>query len=81
MGCRAAVIAVYGKVEFSQAFGIMMKLVKLMPEVEFVGESGMDSMLLYAMETKDDVEVARIRQMGAVTTTVVGMVAGLFNVL
>ncbi|HUE97633.1 MAG TPA: M24 family metallopeptidase [Anaerolineales bacterium] len=73
-GLSGGCIAVYGKVEFSLLFGIMMKLAQLMPEVEFVGESGMDSTLLRAMETKDDVEVARIRQMGAVTTTVVKMV-------
>lgn len=65
--------AVFGKVEFSGLFGMMMNLVKLMPEVEFIGESG-DSTLLRAMETKDDDEVRRIRQMGAVTTTVVRMV-------
>jgi len=67
-------IAVYGKVEFSQVFGVMSKAMELMPEIQFIGESGMDSILLQAMETKEDVEVARIRQMGAVTTTVVGMV-------
>jgi Xaa-Pro aminopeptidase len=65
---------VYGKVEFSQLFGLITRLTKLMPELEFVGESGQDSTLLRAMETKDDKEVARIRQMGAVTTTVVKMV-------
>ena len=74
-GLTSGRIAVYGKVEFSQAFARMMKVAKRMPDVDFVGESGMDSMILYAMETKEDVEVARIRQMGAVTTTVVGMVA------
>ena len=73
-GISGGRVIVYGKVEFSQLFGIMMKLANLMPELEFVGESGNDSTLLRAMETKDDVEVARIRQMGAVTTTVVKMV-------
>jgi Xaa-Pro aminopeptidase len=73
-GITGGRIIVYGKVEFSQLFGIMMKLANLMPELEFVGESGIDATLLRAMETKDDVEVARIRQMGAVTTTVVKMV-------
>jgi Xaa-Pro aminopeptidase len=73
-GLSGGRVAIYGKVEFSQLFGIMLKLVDLMPELEFVGESGMDSTLLRAMETKDDVEIARIRQMGAVTTTVVKMV-------
>ncbi|RPJ22424.1 MAG: aminopeptidase P family protein [Chloroflexi bacterium] len=73
-GLSGGRIAVYGRMEFSQLFGLIMRLAKLMPELEFVGESGMDSTLLRAMETKDDVEVARIRQMGAVTTTVVKMV-------
>ncbi len=72
-GLSSGRIAVFGKVEFSGLFGLMMNLVKLMPEVEFIGEAG-DSAILRAMETKDDVEVARIRQMGAVTTTVVGLV-------
>jgi Xaa-Pro aminopeptidase len=67
-------IAVCGKVEFSQVFAVIMRLAKLMPELEFVGESGMDSIILQAMETKEDSEVARIRQMGAVTTTIVRMV-------
>ncbi len=66
--------AVYGKVELSQLFGVIMKLASLMPELEFIGESSLDSVILRAMETKDDVEVARIRQMGAVTTTIVKMI-------
>jgi Xaa-Pro aminopeptidase len=73
-GLSGGRVAVYGKVEFSNMFGIMAKLVSLMPEVEFIGEGLGDSVILRAMETKDDVEVARIRQMGAVTTTVVKMV-------
>ena len=73
-GISGGRIIVYGKVEFSQLFGVITKLANLMSELEIVGESGIDSTLLRAMETKDDVEVARIRQMGAVTTTVVKMV-------
>ncbi len=64
-------IGVYGQVEFSSAFGMMMKLQSLMPNVEFVGESGMDSIFLKAMETKDEFEVERIRKMGKITTEVV----------
>lgn len=67
-------IAVYGKVDLSEKLGLLMKLIKLMPEVEFIGEYRTESVIQRAMETKDDVEVARIRKMGAVTTTVVGMV-------
>ena len=73
-GLSGGRVAVYGKVELSLMFGIMTKLAQQMPEVEFVGEGLNDSTILRAMETKDDVEVARIRQMGAVTTTVVKMV-------
>ncbi len=73
-GLSRGQVAVYGKTEFSQVFGLVSRLAKLMPELEFIGESGLDTTLLRAMETKDDVEVARIRQMGAVTTAVVGMV-------
>ena len=73
-GLSGGRVAIYGKVEVSLLFGLMMKLVHLMPEVEFIGEGLSSTALLHAMETKDDVEVARIRQMGAVTTTVVKMV-------
>lgn len=73
-GLSGGRVAVYGKVEVSLLFGILMKLVQLMPEIEFLGEGLVNSTLLYAMETKDDVEVARIRQMGAVTTIVVKLV-------
>jgi Xaa-Pro aminopeptidase len=73
-GLSGGRVAVYGKVEFSMLFGIMTKMIQLMPEVEFIGEGPGDSTLLRAMETKDDVEVARIRQMGAVTTVVVKLV-------
>ena len=72
-------VAVFGKLEFSNLFGTMMKLVVHAPEIEFIGESGFDSVLLQAMETKEDVEVARIRQMGAVTTEIVGMVQELLT--
>jgi Xaa-Pro aminopeptidase len=67
-------VAVYGKVELSLMFGVLTRLAQQMPEVEFIGEGLNDSTILRAMETKDDVEVARIRQMGAVTTTVVQLV-------
>jgi Xaa-Pro aminopeptidase len=73
-GLSAGRVALYGRVEFSLLFGIMMNLVQLMPDVEFIGEGPGRSTLLHAMETKDDAEVARIRQMGTVTTTVVKMV-------
>jgi len=70
-------IGVYGQVKFSSAFGMMMKLQSLLPGVEFVGEAGMDSIFLKAMETKDESEVERIRKMGKITTEVVRRVQNL----
>ena len=68
-------VGVYGHTEFSTTFGMMLHLQKLMPDVEFIGEAGMDSIFLKAMETKEESEVARIRKMGKVTTEVVRRVA------
>ena len=48
-------VGVYGQVEFSSTFGMMMKAQRLMPDVEFIGEAGMDSIFLKAMETKDEI--------------------------
>ena len=73
-GLSGGRIGMYGTVEFSEKFAILMNLLKLMPEVEFIGEYRTDSLIQRAMETKDDVEVARIRHMGALKTTVVGKV-------
>ena len=73
-GLSSGRVAVYGKVEFSQLFSFIMRLAKLMPELEFVGESGVESTILRARETKDDREVERMRKIGAITTTVVRMV-------
>ncbi len=73
-GLSSGRVAVYGKTEISGVFGLLTRLTKFMPGVEFLGEPHMDSILLRAMETKDDVEVARIRRIGAVTTTVVKLV-------
>ena len=73
-GLSGGRLGVYGKTDFSKQFGIVMNLKSIMPEAEFIGEYNTDSIIQRAMETKDDVEVARIRQMGAVTTIVVKMV-------
>ena len=67
-------IGVYGQTDLSSSFSMLMAAQKLLPDVEFVGESGMDSVFLQAMETKTEAEVARIRKMGQITTEVVGKV-------
>ena len=68
-------VGVYGHSDLSSFFAVMSHFQKLVPEVTLVGESRDDSIFMYAMETKDETEVARIRRMGKVTTEVVGMVA------
>ena len=73
-GLSGGRIGVYGKVDLSEKFGMLMNLTELMPEIELIGEHESEAVIQRAMETKDDVEVARISQMGAVTTTVVKMV-------
>jgi len=72
-------VALYGTMDVGTTIVLLNVLRSVAPEVEFVGEWKNSSLLLYAMETKDDVEVAHIRQMGAVTTKVVGMVHDLLT--
>jgi len=67
-------VGVYGISDANAILFLMDQLRSLFPRVEFFGEKGGDTVFLRAMETKEDVEVARIRQMGAVTTQVVGLV-------
>jgi len=74
VGVNGGRVGVYGHYDVSTVFGVLSHLQKLMPGLEFVGEAREDSIFLRAMETKDESEVARIRKMGKITTTVVGKV-------
>lgn len=74
-GVKAGRVSVYGKTDLSEALVLLEGLRNAFPEVEFFGEPSFDSIFMRAMETKDENEVDRIRQMGKVTTEVVGMVA------
>jgi len=74
LGISAGRVGVYGTYDISAIFGLLAHLQKLMPDVEFVGEPREDSIFMYAMEKKDEAEVERVRQMGKVTTDVVGRV-------
>ena len=74
VGVTGGRVGVYGHYDVSTVFGVLSHLQKLMPGLEFVGEAREDSIFLRAMETKDESEVARIRKMGKITTTVVGKV-------
>ena len=74
LGLTAGRVAVYGMSEVGQIYTILSGVQQHLPGLEFVGEMS-DSMLLEAMSTKDDDEVARIRRMGQITTAVVGKTA------
>jgi len=72
-------VGVYGISNANAILFLIDRLRDLFPKVEFFGEKGDGSVFLRAMETKEDVEVTRIRQMGAVTTEVVRMVQDLLT--
>jgi Xaa-Pro aminopeptidase len=74
-GITAGRVALYGVFDVGTTLSLIEALRSAAPQVEFVGEEKDDSLFLYAMETKDESEIARIRQMGKVTTEVVGLVA------
>jgi len=71
VGLTTGRVGVYGTYDVSAVFGLLTRLRRLLPEVEFVGEPREDSIFLRAMETKDEAEVERIRRMGQITTSVV----------
>ena len=75
LGLTKGRLGVYGVVEFGSAFAHLQKLQTLLPDLELVGENGMNSVITRAMETKDETEVARIRNMGRVTTEIVRLTA------
>jgi len=67
-------VAVYGQQDAGQTFAVLSAFQQAMPELTLVGEMG-DTLLLSAMATKDNEEVARIRRMGKITTEVVANTA------
>jgi Xaa-Pro aminopeptidase len=75
LGITRGRVGVYGITEIGSTLIVFDHLRRLMPELQLTGESGDTSLFMYAQETKDETEVARIRRMGEVTTTVVGRVA------
>lgn len=68
-------VGLYGHTDIGSMFSTLGHLQRLMPSLELVGETREGSLFMYAMETKDELEVARIRQIGKITTDVVGLTA------
>ena len=75
MNLTSGKIAVFGNVEVSNLLTTLSYVREWLPEVDFVGDTAMDSIFLRAMETKDETEIERIRKMGAITTEVIGLTA------
>ncbi len=73
-GITEGKIALYGTVEIGPKFAVLSRLQKRMPAIELVGYE-IDPILMPAMMTKDEQELARIRNMGEITTAVVQRVA------
>ena len=74
LGVDSGRVGVYGHTDLSHSFAMLTLMQEYLPGITFVGESGTDSVFLNAMETKEEEEVARIREMGRITIEVVGMV-------
>ena len=66
-------IAVYGVSDLGSKFAILSRVQALSPKINFVGFIN-DPILMTAMMTKEENEINRIRNMGKITTSVVGKV-------
>lgn len=75
LGVTKGRVGIYGHVELGSAFAALTQLQRIAPDLELVGEHGMDSVFIRAMETKEETEVERIRRMGQITTEVVRLTA------
>ena len=74
-GFTSGRMGAYGKLDVGEMLVMTNAIHDTYPEIEMVGEPMDESIFMRAMETKDQDEVTRIRNMGKVTTEIVGMVA------
>ena len=72
-GLASGRVGVYGTYDVSSVIAILDHLRRLVPDLVFIGESRDNSLFMYAMETKDDKEVERIKRAGKATVEVVEM--------
>ena len=73
-GITSGRVGIYGEREVGSFYSQVSRLQQLMPKLFFEGYVN-DEILLNAMMTKEPAELERIRQMGKVTTDVVGKTA------
>lgn len=67
-------VAIYGKDDIGPMYSILNRLEKIMPGIQIAGFVH-DEIMMNAMMTKDVEEIAHIREMGRITTSVVGKTA------
>jgi Xaa-Pro aminopeptidase len=72
-------IGVYGTLDAGDMMAAVARIREEYPALELIGEPKENSIMLRAMETKDEAEVEHIRRMGKITTEVVGKVASLLQ--
>ncbi|NJD60940.1 MAG: aminopeptidase P family protein [Anaerolineales bacterium] len=73
-GIEHGKVALYGRSEIGAYYAILATLQHEIPGIELVGEIN-NSVMMLARMTKEAPEIERIRQMGKITTQVVGLVA------
>lgn len=73
-GVTSGRVGMFGHADLAMALHIIEKMKMELPGLEVVGENQDDSIFMYAMESKDEKEVDRIRKMGRLTAAVVGRV-------
>lgn len=74
IGFTSGNVAVYGRIDAGAALSLFSGLGQAMPGLNFISEMG-NTLLMEAMATKDDDEVAHIRHIGQVTASVVAKTA------
>lgn len=67
-------VAVFGVADVGSTFSVLNGVQNRLPGLSFVG-ADRENILLMAMQSKDEVELERIRRMGKITTEVVGRTA------
>jgi Xaa-Pro aminopeptidase len=73
-GIKSGKVVVYGQGDAGKAFSIFHGIAEYLPEIEFLADWN-EAILFRAMTTKDEDELDQIRQMGKITTAVVGRTA------
>jgi Xaa-Pro aminopeptidase len=74
-GITSGRVGIYGTYDISFVVATLDHLRNMAPSLTFIGEPRDNSLFMYAMETKDDGEVDRIRQTGKATVEVVAKTA------